>query len=315
MSKIKTSVKKISIVLFILLGFTSVHFSITTKANAKQGIEFSPSKVELSLKPGDESEFELVINSLSENLDFTLKKGAFSENTYDFESKDLLSPSRWLNIDEAKVYNLTKGTPQKILIKLKLPNNVLEGSYMPIVGVLIKPQPKETLQDVSSATIDQLIPYPVRIFVSKTGEYKSGLVIDSFGTDSTVNFSETLNFNIELANNSGLYFSKPTAYFQVLNQKGEVMYQEVINESLAYILTNSSLSKKIQVKLPATDGSLITKYTAELLVVDNLFNESSIKKINFYVVRSNYLLLVIVVSIILLMFIFILFKKLKRKWK
>ncbi len=287
------------IIVFTILAFFALSL---TKVHAQDhGIVVTPARLEIKANDIQNKVFEFEVKNTGNNqVNVEVLRAEMLDNNIKFKDLEASSPANWIEFINKDKFTIDPNSEAKMQFKLK---NVVDHDASPLILIKIKNDSNE------GATFEQNIPFQITI-LSAT-QNNNEVLIEQFEASKNIVF-DNVSFNIKLKNSVEKALSKPIAYFQVLNPRGEVVQQSIINESLASLKNNENLSKVIEVNLLGNlDFSNIVKsigntgeYKAELLVVDTITQKSVIKKISFYYIPwvlpiAVILLLVVVISLVL----------------
>lgn len=282
---------------------------LTIPVHAQQsGIEITPAFKEIRLKPGQSlSDNFLIKNNNEYDVDLAISIGEVkSENEILIDNLPESSPARWIEIVNKEI-NIKSYSQAQADYVLDIPLDADSSVYQPIIVIKVSSNSKDP---GTTTAITQLVPYQLRVSVTNEDSYNAELKIEKFESNSNLIFTENQSTNFSLKNVSAS-LAKPLVRYQVLNPRGEIVYQEVVNDNLKAILPDGTIDKNFEFNFNFYDFSNLGRFKVEAVATDTLTSKNTNAYSYFYVIPLPLILLIVLifVSIFAMMKIF---KKAKR---
>lgn len=308
---IKKLFSKVLIVIYLLLGLFIIPISINAQENS--GLVVSPASKIITLPPQGTGKINFnIINKNEYSISFKLKSGEILNGKTIIDNSNEAFASKWMSFSSTGIITLKPQQSYPVELTVTLPATAPEGIYTLYAVAEISNTPSSISSETS---IKEYLPFELTLNVNSKNSFNSDVRIKSLTIDKNPVLDTKYTINLSIANYSTSSLAKPIAYFQIINPRGEVIRQEVINESLAQVLGGETISKSFENSIDLFDYKNLGEFRAEVLVIDTLTQSSTIQKVNFIVIPLPFAIFGIALLILVLLILIRIFRRKKKALK
>ncbi len=289
--------------LLVLLPVNNIY------AEQKTGLVIEPASKILAIAPGDKLDINFNLTNNNEfDVTFSLKAGEIKDGKVVIDDSKEAVASKWITFGSTGVIVIKSKETYPVELVLNIPATAIEGIYT-IYAVAEVTTPTSDTQ--SNASIKEYLPFQIIADVNSKSKFNSDTKVKSLSVNKNPVFDNNFKINLGIENFTNNTFSKPIAYFQIINPRGEVVKQEVINDTLNELAGGETINREFEYSFNILDFRNLGQYRTELLVVDTLSQKSNIQKVSFLVLPLPYMILLAL--LIIIFGVLIAKKKIKRK--
>jgi hypothetical protein len=302
-----------TVIALLLLGF-AVPVAAQQQKGAS-GLSISPTRVELSMKPGAADKIDITIKNV------TSQKVIAQPFINDFESDNQSGNPKIIVDTSQKSSNsirdflaglddipLAVGEQKKITVFVQIPSSLPPGGYFGLIRFLAVPEgtPKQTNGDVSlSASVSTLVLIEVPGNIKEQVQLKNVLVYQ--GSNNSILFTKKPDAVGVEVKNLGNTFEKPFGKVSIKNMSGKEIYSYEINNIVprSNVLPNSTRIFKDSIKNIGGPG----RYTVLASISYGKGSEVLIYKKAFWYVPLWMLIIIIAVIAALILAMIMLYRR------
>lgn len=254
----------------ILVLISSSLFSNLNLVQAQEieGMSMYPFETEIRAKQGETVTGSFILkNNYDTAFGFELSFG----EVYGEEIRELSDEESFLQ-SSVREFIVLPNEEQLIYFNFIVPANLNDGFYVPLI----------ILRNIGlgeGTTLKAAIGHRINLFVSGNQSYESEIEMYSFDYTDESQYDGIIDINIGYKN-SGLFPSKILARVQVIDNRGNVYLQKVINENLRYLSPDKVVEESFKYEFDFLDTVLSPNKVVELQLTDTFTGKSQVFRID-----------------------------------